>query len=59
MQRKPSLVYAQKVGAALGVSVNTPVSQLSEEQITDFAREIKRIEGWREGQVHLPDDAST
>ncbi|MBT2492067.1 peptidoglycan-binding protein [Streptomyces sp. ISL-96] len=49
-------VYAQKIAAALGVSTNVPVSQLSEGQVTDFAREIKRIEGWREGQAHGPDD---
>lgn len=49
-------VYAQQIEAAIGVSTNTPVSQLSENQIADFAREIKRIEGWREGQVHGPDN---
>lgn len=49
-------VYAQKISAALGMSTDTPVSQLSDEQVTVFAREIKRIEGWREGQSHGPDD---
>ncbi|MGA5771186.1 peptidoglycan-binding protein [Streptomyces pseudogriseolus] len=48
-------VYAQKVGQVLGVSMYTPVTQLSEEQVSVFAREIKRIEGWREGQIYGPD----
>ncbi|MEU0031177.1 peptidoglycan-binding protein [Streptomyces sp. NPDC006335] len=49
-------VYALQVATALGVSTNTLVSQMSQDQVADFAREIKRIEGWREGQVHGPDD---
>lgn len=49
-------VYAQKVATALHVSTDIPVSQLSEQQVTDFAREIQHIEGWRTGQVHDPDD---
>ncbi|OIJ63710.1 peptidoglycan-binding protein [Streptomyces mangrovisoli] len=52
--------YAQRVADTLGVGTDTPLSALDDGQITVFAQEIQRVEGWRTGEEHgpvdLPDD---
>lgn len=44
--------YARSVAAGLGVPVTTLVKDLSDKQIETFAREIKRVEGWKPGKIH-------
>lgn len=43
--------YAAKVARELGVSVNTFMRDLSENQLIQVAMTIRRIEGWRPGTV--------
>ena len=41
--------YAARVARELGVSVDTPMRNLSENQLTSIVMVIRRIEGWRAG----------
>lgn len=48
--------YAQQVADALGVTPDTSLATLDDDQITVFADAIRRVEGWRSGEAHGPDD---
>jgi hypothetical protein len=56
-------LYARRVASALGVSVGTLVSDLTDEQLAVFASTIRDVEGWTKGQTYrrgdpaLPDEA--
>lgn len=51
--------YARSISNRLEVPVSTLVGSLSDEQLTTFAREIQRVEGWNPGTSYnldaLPD----
>jgi hypothetical protein len=59
--------YANSIAGDLGVSVDTSVSDLSDDpsndQLGTMSQSIKRIEGWQEGSAsgpdNLPDELST
>src|SRR5262249_54525288 len=48
--------YAAAVARAIGVGTDTYVDTLTPEQMDRFAREIRRVEGWREGTTYRLDD---
>ncbi|GHO60415.1 peptidoglycan-binding protein [Ktedonobacter robiniae] len=52
--------YASTIAKRLGVPVSTIVGSLSDDQLTTFASEIKRVEGWIPGTSYgldaLPDE---
>jgi hypothetical protein len=48
--------YAQQVADRIGVSVDTLVNSLSEDQLTTFAKAVQDTEGWILGQT-FPDNA--
>ncbi|MEU1464064.1 peptidoglycan-binding domain-containing protein [Streptomyces sp. NPDC005727] len=48
--------YAQQVADAPGVSTDTSPAALYDDQFTVFADAIRRVEGWRSGEAHGPDD---
>jgi hypothetical protein len=50
------VAYAQSVSTAMGVTPQTYVDTLSEEQMQQFAQEIRRVEGWRVGTTYRLDD---
>ncbi len=48
--------YAAAVARAMGVGTDAYVDALNQDQLTTFAQEIRRVEGWREGTTHRLDD---
>ncbi|MFJ6892395.1 peptidoglycan-binding protein [Streptomyces hokutonensis] len=48
--------YAQRIADALQVGTDTTLGELDDNQRTAFAQEIQRVEGWRSGEEHGPDD---
>ncbi len=48
--------YSQAVAKALGVPVSTLVKDLSDAQLLTFAKEIQRVEGWKEGTTYRRGD---
>ncbi|WP_220096431.1 peptidoglycan-binding protein [Streptomyces cyaneus] len=48
--------YAQQVADAMGVGTGTALAALDDNQLTTFADAIRRVEGWRPGAAHGPDD---
>ncbi len=50
--------YAQSIVDDLGgnVTVDTPVSSLSDDQLSTMGQSIRRIEGWQEGSTYGPDN---
>lgn len=52
--------YAQRIADTLQVGTDTTLAGLDGDQVTAFAQEIQRVEGWRSGEEHgpvdLPDD---
>jgi len=49
-------LYAKRVAKALKVPVGTLVKDLSDEQLSVFADEIKAVEGWTEGTTYKRGD---
>src|SRR5262249_62003519 len=47
--------YAAAVARAIGVGTDTYVDTLTPEQMDRFAREIRRVEGWRDGTTYRLD----
>jgi hypothetical protein len=50
------VAYSQAVSDAMGVTPQTYVDTLSQEQLNQFAQEIKRVEGWQVGTTYRLDD---
>jgi len=50
--------YADSVAKQLGVTKNTKVSDLSDEQLSIFASAIQTVEGWKPGRTLSKDDPS-
>lgn len=48
--------YGRTLAHRLGVRPDTHLPQLSDDQITKFAEEIKRVEGWKPGDQFSRDD---
>jgi hypothetical protein len=48
--------YAASVARGMGVTTGTYVDTLNQGQLTTFAQEIRRVEGWREGTTYTLDD---
>lgn len=56
--------YAGRIADALGVGVDTPVSEIGEDGLTTFAQTVQQVEGWNAGTSYstddqLPDDITT
>ena len=49
-------LYSRRVARALGVPVGTLVSDLTDEQLTVFARTIRDVEGWTTGETYRRGD---
>ncbi|MGB3443151.1 MAG: peptidoglycan-binding protein [Actinophytocola sp.] len=48
--------YARKVAKDMGVSIETKVPDLDDDQMETFAEAIKKVEGWKEGTTYALDD---
>lgn len=49
-------IYGRSVAKGLGVPASTYVDTLKSEQLESFAKEIKKVEGWQEGEIFARGD---